>query len=142
MTADHVRVDPDMLAALHPQHIQVSRIGRCRHASRSRAAPAAWVGSWLAYRSTVSALKGTAGRIDPSALMAATVPKQLVIQRCVDRDDGQDVGGEGERIDSDTQAEGANLRGVEGPGQSVGEGPGVVVDRSTQGSRSQREDPA
>jgi hypothetical protein len=59
--------------------------------------------------------------------------EQLVVQRCVDRDDREDVGGEGERIDSDTQAKGVNLGGVEGSGELVGEGPGVVVDRSAVG---------
>lgn len=51
---------------------QLSRIERCRHASRSRPAPAAWVGSLRAYRSTLSAAKGTAGTIDPSELVLAT----------------------------------------------------------------------
>ena len=59
--------------------------------------------------------------------------EQLVIQRRVNRDYRQDVGGEGERINSDTQAEGVNLGGVEGSGKLVGEGPGVVVDRSMVG---------
>ena len=59
--------------------------------------------------------------------------EQLVIQRRVDRDYCQNIGGEGERIDSNTQAIDVNLSGDAGSGELVGEGPGVVVDRSVVG---------
>jgi hypothetical protein len=55
--------------------------------------------------------------------------EQLVVQGCVDGKDGQDVGGEGERIDSDSDAVGADLSSSECSGELVGERPGIVVDR-------------
>jgi hypothetical protein len=75
---------------------QSSKIERCRHASRGSPAPAAWVGSWLEYRSTVSAVKGTAGMIDPSALASATWSNRSSYSTASNRDDRQNVGGEGE----------------------------------------------
>jgi hypothetical protein len=71
-------------------------------------------------------------RLPLSAVSEKTLAKlPEIVQRCVDRDDGQDVGGEGERINPDAQAEGVDLSGIEGSGQVVSERPGAVVDRSS-----------
>ena len=71
--------------------------------------------SGLVARESLDGLRGEGhgGQDRSLGIGVGELAEQLVPQRRVDRDDGQDVGGEGERIDPDTEAARPDLSGIE-----------------------------